>query len=235
MIPREKRLWLMLASIALIAAGIVTAIIYRGTLKEIDYAAIENRQIEVRNMGDTLQEYYEEYGDNFAQADYIFSQSDLVIVGTPSAEYQLLPTSIDRKVKVNQVLKGTTPADMIHVIEPSFIWFYTNGDCSGRAVLGYAPMKPHEPYILFLQQERENVYTITHMAFGKYPIEANHAAEPLDWTTTITYSQVCNNLLLSSDSELFTAYLKAYDEVIEMLNTICTELNLMDCSPKNGQ
>lgn len=218
MIPREKRLWLVLAAIALIVAGILTAIIYRSTLKEIDYVAIENGQIEVRNMGDTLQEYYEEYGENFAQAENIFNQSDFVIMGTPSSAYQLLPTSLDREIKVNQVFKGEAPADTIHVIEPSFVWFYTNGDFSGRAVSGYAPMKLDESYILFLQQEREGVYTITYMAFGKYPIEVTGSVEPLDWTTPITYSQVCDNLLLSSDAELFTAYLKVYDEVSEMLN-----------------
>lgn len=217
MMPNKGLRCLVMIALFLMAAGGLAAGIHQVTLAEIDYAAIESGQVEVRSMGDTLQEYYEEYGDDFAQVSSLLRQSDLVILGTPSSAYRLLPTSVDREVQVDQVFKGEAPGDMIHVVEPSFIWFYSNGDFSARALLGYAPMEPQKTYILFLTHERGDIYTITYMAFGKYPAGEAGDAMLIDWEQPVIYGQVYQNPLLSSDAELLAAYLKMHDEVKAVL------------------
>lgn len=217
MIRQRNYLRLMAIALLVVAVGALAAVIHRATLKQVDYAMIESGQVEVRPMGDTLQEYYEEYGDGFAQVSNLLRQSDLVILGSPSSVYQLLPTTVDREVRVTRTFKGEAPAEMIHVIEPSFLWFYTDGGFSGRAVMGYCPMQAEKTYILFLRQEREQVYTITNMAFGKYPAEATAEETPIDWAQQPTYGQVRDKLLLSSDPALLEAYARMHEDVLELL------------------
>lgn len=225
--------WKIMWFIALFLAGIgcAASIIHFHSLKLLDLETIEGGQFEVRRIGGELQDYYEVYGADFRyiDANVLIAESDVVICVEALPAYNVLPTSIDREVTVTRIIKGDVErGTTIHVIEPSFILIYSNGDYSGRAFMGYSPMLPYETYLLFLNREHEDAYTINYLAFGKYSLDFESEYRLLDWQQEYMYADIRNDDLLTSDPALYETYITLYKDICETLNLTTPYISYME-------